>query len=76
MSSVTPRNSLPIPRYHKTGKHSRDSLFCAEEETTSMIWGWGWLVVIFGLIKEEVGGKLFILVAGKVGLDSLVTVKA
>jgi hypothetical protein len=35
-----------------------------------------WLVIILGLIEEEVGGKLFILVTCKVGLDSLIPVKA
>ena len=34
------------------------------------------LVVIVGLVKEEVGGQLLVLVAGKVGLDGLLAVEA
>jgi hypothetical protein len=33
-------------------------------------------VLVIALIKQEVGGELFVLVAGKVGLNSLVLGKA
>jgi hypothetical protein len=35
----------------------------------------GLLVVLIGLVEEEVGRELFVLVAGEVGLDSLVAVE-
>lgn len=31
------------------------------------------LLVVFGLVEEEVGCELFVLVTGKVGLDGLVS---
>lgn len=33
-------------------------------------------LVVVRLVKEEVGGKLFVLVAGEVGLNGLVSVEA
>ena len=34
------------------------------------------LVIILGLVEEEVGGQLLVLVAGKVGLDDKISLEA
>lgn len=34
------------------------------------------LALVLRLVKQEVGSQLFVLVAGKVGLDSLIAVKS
>lgn len=34
-----------------------------------------WWVFLIGLVEKEVGGKLLVLVAGKVSLDGLIAVE-
>jgi len=42
------------------------------------LFGWcgSHFVLVWGLVEEEVGGQLFVLVAGEVGLDDEVTFEA
>lgn len=47
---------------------------CDSRDDVGHLLGGGWVLLV-GLVEKEVGGELLVLVAGKVGLDSLVTLE-